>query len=213
MLRFAFESARYGEGRQEPSLRRLDDARDTLREHGFEVDFVLGDPQTVDIEGGLRAALNGAYGEGAVSVAVALHARQATVWVELTDPDASEALIAAIRAKIELYFESFDFVDLAIQIASRANLPSILACLRIIRQLAPVNLEALNAKLKAERFSIPSAEWLSHRLDAMRRAGRIVRLRDGTYTLTADALRKLGTSKLKTSPDVSRMLALAQRSR
>ena len=201
------------EGRQTPSARRLAVARDALRARGHEVDFVIGDPQTVDVEGGLRVALANAYGEGAISVAVALQAKRATVWVELVDAAANEDLIASVRAKIELYFQSFDLSEVAIQIAPLANLPSILACLRAVRQLAPVDLETLSSKLQAAGFSIPSTEWLSHRLDSMRRTGKIVRLRNGTYALTADSLSKLGTSKTRASPDVNRMLALARRPR
>lgn len=199
-------------GRQDPPPRRLERVRAELRARGYEVNFVLSDAQMADVEGGLRAALADVYRENVVSVAVALHARRAQVWVELTDA-VSESLIESVRAKIKLYFELFDVEDLSIRIAVNDNLPSILACLRIVRQLAPVDLQTLRDRLQASQFSIPSDQWLSHRLDAMRRAGRVVRLKNGTYALTADTLSKLGTSRLRTSPDVTRMLALAQRSR
>lgn len=200
-------------GRQEPSARRLEEVRIELLEQGLEVEFVLTDPLTVDIEGGLRAALASAYGESVESVAIALHAREATVWVELADAVATQVFVDAVEAKVRLYFASFGISELIIQVASRANLPSVSVCLRVIRQLAPVGSEALLAKLVVAGFEIPSEEWLVHRLDAMRRSGRIVRRRDGNYVLTADALQRLGTNKLRTSPDVTRLLALARRPR
>lgn len=205
--------ARDRDGHQEPSYRRLEEARLLLLAHGYQIDFVLSEQQTVDIEGGLRAALTTAYGDSAVSVAVAFQGKTATVWVEMADAAMSEATVAAVREKIGIYFASFSVAELAVQISSRENLPSILACLRIIRKLAPVDTNTLSAALRAAAFNVPSSEWLSHRLDAMRKSGRLVRLHNGTYTLTANALQKLGTTKGRASPDVTRMLALARRSR
>lgn len=203
---------RDSDGRQEPSSRRIDDARLALLERGYEIDFVLSEQQSIDIESGLRAALASAYSDSTVSVAVALQGRKATVWVELADAITSEATVAGVREKIDIYFSSFEVTELAVQINSRTNLPSIYACLRIIRQLAPADSDRLRAALQAAGFTVPSSEWLSHRLDAMRKSGRVVRLRNGTYTLTADALQKLGTTKGRMSPDIARMLALARRS-
>lgn len=203
---------RDSDGRQEPSHKRLEEARLSLHAQGYQIDFVLSERQASDVEGGLRAALTTAYGDSAVSVAVAFQGRRATVWVELADAIMSEATVAAVREKINIYFASFEISELAVQITSRANLPSIFACLRIIRQLAPVDNDRLSVELQAAGFYVPSSEWLSHRLDAMRKGGRLVRLRNGTYTLTADALQKLGTTKGRRSPDVTRMLALARRS-
>jgi hypothetical protein len=204
---------RDSDGRQEPSSRRIDDVRLSLLAQGYQIDFVLSEPQTIDIEGGLRAALKTAYGDSALSVAVAFQGRRATVWVEMADAVMTEATVAAVREKIDSYFASFEVADLAVQITSRANLPSIFACLRIIRLLAPVENDTLSAALQAAGFNVPSPEWLSHRLDSMRKTGRLVRLRDGTHTLTANALQRLGTTKGRTSPDVTRMLALARRLR
>lgn len=200
-------------GRQEPSFKRLEEARLAILAQGYQIDFVLSEGQTVDVEGGLRAALMSAYGDSAVSVAVAYQGKKATVWVELADAIMSEATAAHVRERIEIYFASFAVAEVAVHITSRANLPSVFACLRTIRKLAPVDCDTLNAALQAAGFNVPSSEWLSHRLDAMRKSGRLVRLRNATYTLTADALQKLGTTKGRASPDVTRMLALARRQR
>lgn len=201
------------EGRQEPSARRLEEVRAGLLELGFSVEFVSTDPLSVDIEAGLRAALTSSYGESVGSVAIALYARRATVWVELADAVGTQTFEEAVEAKVRLYFASFGITELTIVVASRANLPSVTVCLRAIRQLAPATSEALRARLTTLGFEVPSEEWLAHRLDAMRRSGRIVRRRDGSYVLTADALQRLGTNKLRTSPDVIRLLALARRAR
>jgi hypothetical protein len=205
--------SRDNKGRQEPSSKRLEEARAGLHAQGYQVNFVESEPQTIDVEGGLRAALTTAYGDSAVSVAVAFQGRRATVWVEMADAVMSEDTVVAVREKIASYFASFDVADPAVQITPRENLPSIFACLRSIRQLAPVDNETLCAALQAAGFTVPSLEWLSHRLDAMRKSGRLVRLRNGTHTLTSDALQRLGTTKERTSPDVTRLLALARRSR
>ena len=204
---------RQRDGRQEPSSRRIEEARLLLLAQGYQVDFVLSEGQTVDVEGGLRAALATAFGDSVVSVAVAFQGKKGTVWVEMADTAMSEDTLAAVREKIGVYFVSFSVDELAVQISSRENLPSIFACLRLIRKLAPVDSDTLTAALHAAGFKVPSSEWLSHRLDVMRKSGRLVRLRNGTYTLTANALQKLGTTKGRASPDVTRMLALARRPR
>lgn len=205
--------ARGPDGRQEPTARRLEEARLSISTQGYHIDFVLSERQTIDIEGGLRAALTTAYGDSAISVAIAFQGKKAKVWVEMADAIMSEATVAAVREKIEVYFASFAVAELTVQISSQANLPSIVVCLRIIRKLAPADSDSVSTAIQAAGFNVPSPEWLSHRLDAMRKSGRLVRLHNGTYTLTADALQKLGTIKGRTSPDVTRMLALARRSR
>jgi hypothetical protein len=205
--------ARDSEGRQVPSARKIEEVRRSLLASGYEVEFIVSDPEANDVEAGLRAALSQALGVNAFAVALALHGRNASVFVELADAVATPAILDAVRTKVERYFASFEIGELTIQIVTREAPPSILACLRVMRQFAPVDVATLILELQARRFNVPSLDWLTHRLDAMRRSGRIVRLGDGKYTLTADALRKLGTTKRRDSPDVIRMLALARRSR
>lgn len=195
-------------GRQEPSKKRIDEASLALNEQGIHIDFILSEPETADIEEKLRSTLASIYSDSIISITLALRGKKAVLWVENSD----EEIDAAMRNSISTFFALFQINDFSIHITSNKTLPSILACLRIIRKTAPATVDQICDSLKVASFDIPSDDWLSRRLDVMRKNGKVVRLRNGNYVLTADALQKLGTVKGRSSPDVGRMLALARQS-
>ena len=202
------------DGGELPSARRLEEVSlSLLHDHGYSIEFVLSDPHAIDVESGLRAALATSCPELVASVVVALHGKTATVWVEVGSDMVSSEVVSDLKDRIGKYFASFPVTNLKVQVSSMEDLPSVLACLRVIRKLAPVDIDQIVTELRVVGFNVPSVAWLSHRLDTMRKAGRVVRLRNGAYALTAGTLRKLGSSKGRMSPDVMRMLAMARRSR
>lgn len=199
-------------GRQSPTTRKLQDVASELAASGINIKFIESEPQTADVEGGLRAALVSAFNSLSFSLAVAIDGKRATVWMEVDDAPQNPEFAAEIRSKINDYLDAFEIADRAIQIYGPENFPSITACLRVIRKMAPVQSDVLSNELRSAGFTV-SAEWLARRLDALRRSGRVVRLRTGAYVLTADSLQRLGTIKGRSSPDIVRMLALARRTR
>ena len=98
-----------------------------------------------------------------------------------------------------------------IRLTTLENLPSRFACLRILRTIAPANLQMLKTEIESREFSVPSKSWLSKLLDTLRKNGLVLRQKNQNYALTLNGLKSLGTSKKRNSPDITRMLALSQR--
>jgi hypothetical protein len=141
---------------------------------------------------------------------MSVEGKSAVVWLE-PKKVLDEATRRSIDAKINIYIAGFDLRLGSISITTGENLPSVLASLGIIRQIAPAEATTLKEAFQRAGFSVPSVDWLNRRLDVMRKSGKIVRLEDGRYTLSLRSLRELGTAKNgRTSPDVSRMLALVR---
>jgi hypothetical protein len=200
---------RDSENRQVPSNRKLHEARQALSVLGATVEFLLTDAQTQDIEAGLRATLLHSFGEDVRNIFLSTENNVAHAWV---DPKRAldSAAIAAMQEKARIFLKEFDIPLGSLNTTTGETLPSALACLRVMRQLAPVTASALKDELMRRGFTVPSADWLARRLDALRRGGKIVRLEPGQYALSLRALQELGTIKGRSSPDIARLLALAR---
>lgn len=88
------------------------------------------------------------------------------------------------------------------------NYPSPTACLRILRRNAPCSPDELALRLNLPGFDQMSPGEVQRFLDTARRKGLVVRREDGRYILSLECLMKLGSSRDRFSPDVSRALAL-----
>lgn len=201
---------RDSKNKQAPSNRKLNDARHALAEEGITVEFLLTDGQQQDIEAGLRATVLHAFGSNVRNVFMSIADGSAQVWL---DPKQmlNEAVSKAIAEKVETYISGFNMELGSLALTTGENLPSTLACLRAVRQLAPVDSSELLRELVNRGFTVPSTDWLRRRLDIMRKKGQIVRLEGNLYVLSLASIRSLGTIKGRASPDVTRMLALARR--
>ncbi|WP_176057851.1 hypothetical protein [Paraburkholderia sp. BCC1876] len=200
---------RDSDNRQLPTNRRLQEAKAVLLDAGATVEFLLTDEQTHDIEAGLRATLLHSFADDVRNVFLSLGADSARVWIE--PKRALEGLVVAeMRAKAQVYLDELDCRLESLDTTTGENLPSVLACLRAIRHSAPVTTTELRDELIRRGFSIPSPGWLVRRLDAMRRSGKIVWVNHGKYALSLQTLQELGTVKGRSSPDISRLLALAR---
>jgi hypothetical protein len=204
------EVTRDQDNRQIPSNRKLTEAKRELADQGTIVEFLLSDPATRDIEGGLRATLLHAFGAEVRNAFMSIDDGVAFVWLE-PKRNLDESVRADIDAKIKVYLSEFGFRLGSTSVTTNENLPSMLACLRVIRQMAPVASLALKDALTRGGFTVPSIDWLNRRLDSFRRAGKITRLDNGLYVLALKSLRELGTVKGRGSPDIARLLAMARR--
>ena len=196
-------------GRLQPTRGTLNEAAASLAQQGLIVEFLLTDNQSKDIEAGVRATLLHSFPNDVRNVFLTVHRDIADVWI-----DAKRALDQsqrdAMKEKMEVFLRELELSLGAVSALGDANTPGKVAILNAIRVSAPSSPPEIAARLQRRDFVIPSNEWLARRLDALRRADEIVRLHDGTYGLTASALRSLGTSQQGRSPDVSRLLALAR---
>lgn len=196
---------------QRPSNRRLNELKASFASEGVRVEFLLHDLQGQDIEAGLRATLLYAFPNTVRNAFLSIQDRQAQVWIEPKHSLSTEE-VRAIEQKAGDYLEGVGINVYKLVSVGNENLPGNLACLKLLRQLAPVSVAGLKEKLEIN-FSVPSEDWLKRRLDALRKAGKVVWIGDGTYACTLDALRGLGSERGARSPDVSRLLALARRGR
>ncbi len=203
------EVARDSENRQTPSNLRLKEVRDRLAVGGIKIEFLLSDPRTRDIEGGLRATLLHRFGDSLRNVFLSLEKSQGIVWLD-TKHVLNDSELFEIKRHGTIYLDGVDIKIQALLSTSGSNLPSNLVCLDLIRRFSPISMSHLKSELVDRGLTVPSDDWLARRLDALRKLGKVVRLTDGSYALTILALRELGTVKGQRSPDVARLLAVAR---
>jgi len=203
---------RNAEGHQVPSNRSLHRVRGLLKEQGVNVEFILSDAHSQDIEAGVRATLLHAYGEELRNVFLSIKNKSAVVWVEQKKTiDAS--VRGAIAKKSTVFLHEVGLTLDSLLLTVDENLPGKLAFLNAIRQIAPADMKSIKNEFLTRGFSVPSDDWLNRKLDALRKAEAIVRLATGQYVVSARTLDVLGTVRAGRSPDVSRLLALAQKCR
>ncbi|TWT20325.1 hypothetical protein FQY83_11385 [Luteimonas marina] len=196
------------DNKQVPSNFLLHNVKRQIEVHGVEVDFVLLDARQRDAESGLRATVLHSFGEHIRNVFLSTTNTDAVVWLD-AKRGLESGVKEAVAEKARIFLTEVGFDLKAVETTSGENLPSRTACLRIIRASAPVSIATLDARLRDRGFTVPSADWLTRRLDSMRRAGLIVRLQTGEYVLSLASIRAMGTSKNRRSPDIERLLALA----
>lgn len=202
---------RDAENRQVPSNQRLNEASKALTEAGVEVEFLLTDPLRQDIEAGLRATLLHAFGEQVRNAFMSVSKGVAHIWLEPKQA-LSDSNIDAVKKKAKAYLAEFNIALGSVALTTNENVPGILACLRVVRLLAPIEASKLMDELSHRGFTIPSIDWLKRRLEGMRRSGKIVWLEGDRYAVSLTSIHDLGTEKKgQTSPDVRRLLALARR--
>jgi hypothetical protein len=203
------EVRRDGRGRQDPSNSQLETAKETLQGLGVLVDFVLTDAMMRDAEAGLRATLLHSFGAIVRNSFLAKEGRDAFVWV-VPKRQLSDTELDDVSAKARVLLRELGLELVHVTLTTDENLPTKTRCLTMLRLVAPVTSETLALRLRAAGFVVPSEDWMVRRLDSMRKAGQVVRLKSGLYTVTLQTLRGLGTIKSRNSPDLSRLLALAK---
>jgi hypothetical protein len=204
--------SRDSRGRPIPSEIALNIAKSRFLGEGISLEFVLSDDAGDDIEAGLRATLIHAMGDIVRNVFLAIRHSEAHVWIDAKRHIADE-LRGQIWNKAADFLAHFELNVVAVSSTAGANIPSDALLMRTIRILSPVEPNRLLAELTERGHVIPSSIWLMRRLDSLRKSGMLVRLEHGTFAMTAKAVANLGSKKGRTSPDVSRMLALAYRRR
>jgi len=203
------EVRRDGRGRQEPSNSKLQAVKEQLNALGVLVDFVLTDAMMRDAEAGLRATLLHSFGAILRNSFLAKDGREAFVWVVPKRQLIKEEL-DEVSAKARILLSELGLELAHITPTTGENLPSKTRCLAMLRLVAPATSETLSANLRTAGFVVPSEDWMVRRLDGLRKAGQVVRLKSGFYTVTLRTLKDLGTVKGRASPDLSRLLALVK---
>lgn len=198
------------DGSVQPSQRALSAIIADLNEAGWNVESHIEDPFTEDIESGLRALFKIHFGGHIRSVFVSTNGKSARVWYQWSGIGLIEPT-HDISERAKGFLEQYGLELSSISSIDGQSLPSDYAILSLVRRYGPCSTEKISERLDERKFSIPSLEWLSRRLETLRRKGRIIWLASGEYTCTWSSVQSLGTSKDRTSADISRMLALARR--
>ena len=200
---------RDAEGRQTPTPKILADIQRDLRGRGIVAEYHLVDETGRVIDEGLRESLIERFPDLISKAVVSNERGSIQVWIDTTrEVDVEQA--SSIKQHVQKYVELFNVRSFKVDVANEANLPSNLELLSLIRRLAPVDCHQLQRDLLAREFKAPSLTWINHKLDALRKAGLVVRMDNRTYAVTAEALQRLGTAKGRNSPDVARLLFLAR---
>lgn len=197
------------DNKQDPSKRKLLEIKNQLADKGVQVDFLLRDERASDVEAGLRASLLHSYDSYVRNVYASIDGGAVNVWIE---PERDiEEVFKSLEGSVATFLSSLDLVVGHVTLTADENLPSIFACLKTLRTIAPASLPELRDRLIDKSFAVPSIDWLKRRLESMRKKGLVVWLEGNRYALTLSSLQRLGTVKGRSSPDVERMLAMARR--
>ncbi|EMX2133424.1 hypothetical protein AAGT46_002819 [Citrobacter werkmanii] len=89
--------------------------------------------------------------------------------------------------------------------------PSLMVILRALKSTYPINLEHLTSYLIKQNYYIESIEWLSKKLDLLRKKDFLIRSLDGVYRLTHYGIEQVPVTRSRTSSDVERILTIAKR--
>ena len=209
---FAFVKLVYGKGsRRSPSQSRINAVRKVALEAGYNVDLVPVDERSEDNYPDLWILLSRKYGEKVRNVFLTYAGSgEWIVWVEV-DGELEDTQRDEIESTVSEYMAISDTKVREVTFVGDFNLPTLTAILRHLRVLAPVNPERLKEALEERQFFVPDQRWLNRTLDRIRKAGFVVRRKDGRYFLSVKSLSSLGTSKGRESADVRRALALSKR--
>jgi hypothetical protein len=194
--------------RQVPSNALLSSAITKLAASGITLRFLLTDKMEGDIEAGLRATLLHEFGGLIRNVFLTISGKAAHIWLD-QKRDISETEKSALRLRAGRFLSTFSIDAQSIQSLTSGRIPSVSATLKLLRLFAPISQQRLAEEFVKRGFELPSENWLSRRLDSLRKSGDIVRTSDELYALTLSGIKRLGSSKNKQSPDVVRVLALA----
>ena len=221
VVRDGFEANKYlafigiekdGQNKQIPSNKKLNTIKSELSLTGQDVEFILVNALSRDLESAVRATMLHTFGSFVRNAFLSIDAAGAHVWLvpkKLIEPDVRQK----IHEKLSVLIAGFDLAFGTLQLTNDENTPSKYACLTTLRTIAPADAASLQTALQSRGFSVPSTTWIVHRLDALRKAHQVIRMKNGNYAVSLETIRALGTKKNRKSPDISRLLALARQPR
>lgn len=197
-------------GGKSPSGRALALVRSSLAELGYAIDFILIDEEARQIEESLRASLLSSFPDDVRNSYFSPGEGSPQAWIEFKrQPDV--AVARRLEGHLNKFADLFGLPSLSMTPLGETDTATKTEILSAARQLAPVDVSTLATVIAAQGLGVPSVDWMSRRLDSLRKSSLVLRRQDGTYVLTKEALTLLGTLKSRRSPDVRRVLALARR--
>ena len=208
---YAFVKVKYGgNGRRYPSESKLKKVSEVAFESGYAVSFVAVGESEGDNYADFYILLNRKYGDKIRNVFLTrVPKAKWVVWIEISGM-VEEVLESSIRSTISDYMRMCEMELSDAVFVEDLNCPTPTAILRTLRTLAPASPENLREALEQRMFFVPDQLWLNRTLDRIRKAGFVVRRKDGRYFLSVKSLSSLGSSKSRDSADVRRALATSK---
>lgn len=132
------------------------------------------------------------------------------VWIEVRGTMSHPSILRLLEKVASELLSLLGGPKAEIVIGGTRNLPSKAILLRSIKAAAPASSGQVLAALVRSEFE-SDAEWLSSRLDSLRRQGLVVRSRAGLISLSEKGVRLVPHGDFHSSSDIERVLALARR--
>jgi hypothetical protein len=198
-------------GRQVTSRRHLEQLRQAILDSlNLKVEWVILPGSRIDtIEAGLKALVEVQLPNVVSAFFLSpLDLLPFTVFVELTAIGAAEEHHQGLRGLIAKFVSNLGYPAPLVVLSNELQLPTAAAILRRLKVIAPANTEQLFQALTEAKFALPNQRWLQGRLDTLRKQALISRIPNGGYTLTEDGMRHIPQSKIRSSSDIERALAL-----
>lgn len=208
-LRIAISSQ---DGKQIPSNIALIKAKKTLEDEGIAVNFLLYDSATQDIEHGLRTTLLLLFNDHIRNAFITTEKCKVNIWFEQKNVQIDENILLQIEEKARVYLSNINLELNSISSLNSLNTPSKTAILNAVRIASPATIESISLLLRSNGFDIPSEDWIKRKIDVLRKSKHIIRLSNGSYALTLQTLKLLGSNVSRNSLDIQRFLALSRRS-
>ncbi|QYZ68265.1 hypothetical protein [Neotabrizicola shimadae] len=195
------------DGKRTPTTFLLNKLAGEVRKLGTTISFVRIDGEREDLDGSLKTMLHGKFGDLVRNSFASFDGKNADVWIEpKTSLDQTQR--KSISDSVSAFLQLLDISTHRVAFTATENTPSLVAILKALRIVAPCDIGALSIALTRKGFDVPNSIWMNHELDKLRKAGHVVRRKDGLYFLSLQGLTILGTEKSRHSPDVARALAL-----
>jgi len=197
--------------KQVPPNSKLIKIKKLLDVEGIVVNFLVYDGLTRDVEHGLRTTLLLSFNDHIRNVFIATEKNNVNIWFEQKQAQIDENTLLKIREKAQIYLSNIDLELNSISSLNSLNTPSKTAILNAVRITSPGTIDSISQNLRSKGFDIPSEDWVKRKVDALRKSKQILRLSNGSYALTLQTLKLLGSQVSRNSLDIQRFLALARR--
>jgi hypothetical protein len=197
-------------GQKSPGSRALSQVAKLVAEKGYILSFVAVGDNGNDFDASLKSILFAKFGDIIRNSFASFVNRQTDVWIEPKAQLSSQEK-SQIQVAISEFSDLIGFEAVGVSFTDSENTPTPTAILKVLRINAPCSAEALRTLLKERGLTVPNVVWLNHALDRMRKAGLVVRSKNGDFFVSLSGLSRLGTAKNRQSPDILRALDFAKR--